>query len=149
VWNPNTQAYENPIRVDTSVGTRVYVGNTMIYGDTGRRDIRDAIVDPDTVADGGRAWIQRVDNTVRISLYDLSFSDSGTVRILESIPQGFRPIDREGYSLSVSRTATVEAVVLQSSLYIYGAPSSGGRVSATIAWATENPWPTSLPGTPA
>lgn len=31
VWNPNTQSYENPIRVDTSVGTRVFVGDVKVY----------------------------------------------------------------------------------------------------------------------
>ena len=140
---------DNPaITVDTSVGTRVFVGDTMIHGDTGRRDIRATIVDPETIAAGGRAWIQRTHNTVRVSLYDLSFSTSGTVRILMTLPSGFRPIDREGYSLSVSRQQNVEAVIFSTGLFVYGAPNLGGRVNATIAWGTADPWPTALPGTP-
>lgn len=142
------QTLAHGITVDTSVGTRVFVGDTMIHGDTGRRDIRDSHVAPETVEAGGRAWIQRTDNTVRVSLYDLSFSTSGTVRILMTLPLGFRPIDREGYSLSVSRQQTVESVIFSTGLFIYGAPTTGGRVNATIAWGTADPWPTALPGTP-
>src|SRR5699024_11959178 len=36
----NTRVPEDlALRVDTSVGTRIFAGSTMIYGETGRRDV--------------------------------------------------------------------------------------------------------------
>lgn len=113
---------------------------------TGRRNIRDDLVDSASISPGGRAWILRTSNTVTLSTYDLGFTAAGTVRVLNGIPLGFRPIDREGYSLSISGTRTAEAIVMPTGLYVYGVPEGGGRLRATISWITADPRPTGLPG---
>lgn len=116
---------------------------------SGRRNIRGDLVNSESISAGGRAWILRTGNTVILSTYDLAFTAVGTVRVLLDLPLGFRPIEREGYSLSISGTRTAEVIVMPTGLYVYGVPESGGRLRATISWITADPQPTPLPGVAA
>lgn len=115
--------------------------------DTGRLDIREDLVNSAHVAAVDRAWIQRTGDRVHLSLYSVAFSADGTVRVLLTLPSGFRPIEREGYSLSIGSTTTREAVVMSTGLYVYQVPTGGSyRISASISWSTADSFPTTYPG---
>src|SRR5699024_8444203 len=87
------------IRVDTSVGTRVFAGDTMIYGDTGRRMLTQwnsaGEVTYGTLPSGivptpgvsGGIYIRRVGARVTISLIAAS---AGSSAPSIPIPDGFR-----------------------------------------------------------
>lgn len=120
--------------------------NLTRRADTGRRNVRDDLVNPETISAGGRAWIQRSGDRVHLSLYDIAFTDSGTVRVLTVLPVGFRPIEREGYTLSISSTRNVEAIVMPTGLYLYAVPLDGGRVRATISMVHGRSLPDDAPG---
>lgn len=131
--------------VDNGIEARL----ATLERDTRRRNIREDLVNASAISAGGRAWIRRIGARVELSGYDLAFAASGTVRVVTTLPLGFRPIEREGYTLSISPFANVEAIVMPTGLYLYEVPTDGGRIRAAISWLTEDPWPTALPGTPA
>ena len=118
--------------------------------DTGRRDISGDLLNTAVVSLGtnGRAVMQRIGDRVHLSLYDAGFTADGTVRVLLDLPLGFRPVSREGYTLSISGTTNREAILMTTGLFLYQVPTGGGRVRATISWTTADPEPTTLPGDP-
>lgn len=155
------------IRVDTSVGTRVFAGDTMIYGDTGRRmltgwnsegevtygTLPSGIVPTPGV--GGGMYIRRVGDRVTISLIAAT-ADSTTPSI--SIPLGFRVtsapfpyINLQPARPSVTAIARVGANTIYLGGLTVGATLADMRdtYAASLAWDATQTWPTSLPGTPA
>ena len=138
------------ISLDTSVGTRVFVGGVMVYGSTGNRDIRQTLIRADTIKPGGTALLGREGNRVNLSLYDIDPSGTGTVRITDTLPIGFRPTARDAFTVSIISGATLRAVVMPTGLYVYQVPTdANNRLRETLSWTTLDPWPTTLPGTPA
>lgn len=137
-------------RADNTVGNRVFVGDTMIYGNTGVRNIT-GLIDGDQGT--GTARIQRVGNTVMLSLVNIPTPGTGTyMSIPNFIPQGFRSSFNWQY-LGIGKASSIDAagplrVGTNGDLFIYRT-SSETRVNGTIAYTSETPWPTSLPGTPA
>ena len=163
-------------RIDTTVGTRVFAGDTMIYGDTGLRrlarwdsqgvDIPDALKDfgpSDTnlTAYPGGIWIRRQGDLVTLSVaYAKALKDNPEIR---PAPSGFGstrdtgipyPSGPLGYAVgSTYYFSTVEAGLGFFRFRIpkdavIRAPGAGGY-GVEISWHTREPWPTSLPGTPA
>ena len=153
------------MRVDTTVGTRVFIsdGTTekMVSGDTGWRKV---IVAPKAGAhSGGEIRWRRSDNTVQLFLVGITLLEgAGFVVVLDAanIPLGFSAVatDRAFYLIGLANSATAAQVV---SRYTSSAiawnhtlsgstarPTSGG-LQGVLEWTTSDPWPTSLPGTPA
>lgn len=145
--------------VDTTVGTRVFVGDVMIYGDTGRRDVSSLLISPvwdikalDSVVLAREG--HRVDFAARMTVSD---EGVGTLRNSTGIiqaPPGFRP---DGYSIWGMVTTNTGIAALRT-VTSYGAieiRESGGTwepgevVRAIGSWRTPDAWPTNLPGTPA
>lgn len=138
------------ISLDTSVGTRVMVAGVMVYGSTGARDIRESLIRLDTIKAGGTAFLGREGNRVSLSLYDIDPYATGTVRITDTLPPGFRPNSRDAFTVSIISGSTLRAVVMPTGLYLYQVQeNSNNKLRETLTWMTLDPWPTTLPGTPA
>ena len=163
-------------RIDTTVGTRVFAGDTMIFGDTGLRrlarwdsnavEIPDALKDfapsdTDLSLNPGGIWIRRQGDLVTLSMaYAKALKDNPEIR---PSPAGFGsitgirlpyPSGPLGYSVgSTYYFSTVEVGFGFFRLRIpkdaaIRSPGTGGY-GIEISWHTREPWPTSLPGTPA
>lgn len=162
VWNPNTQTHEQPIRVDTSVGTRVYVGDTMIYGDTGWRELPL----PERFI-SGRVLIRRKNDVVNIRFEGVEITEvhpdnhpQEYITAVGYIPIGFRPQrynDRHSAVVngSYASHSTTMGVGQQSRLMLFhriGSLNIGigtARASGELSFTTNSTWPTSLPYVPA
>ena len=140
------------IRVDTSVGTRVLSGDTMIYGDTGWREI---VPENGWV---GAMYVRRVNNTVyyrgKISAETASSSNAW------DIPTGFRAgniVSSNGHGYEYGRamvyTEESEPKIRNVSFYFsrfsITSYDSAHSYGVNVSYPTTNSWPTSLPGTPA
>lgn len=158
--------------VDTTVGTRVFVGDVMIYGDTGWRalcrwsggEVTEGTLPtgmgPAPISSGG-VFVRRVNDAVTLATVEArALQDNPTV---SPSPSGFRGNSSMPYpAVPITYTTDADEVrpaVLEVGVTIYryrgvpagasiAAPGSGGYgVQAT--WLTDTPWPSSLPGTPA
>ena len=136
------------LRLDTTVGTRILSGSTMIYGDTGWRDIT-PLLENGWVAE--KVLLQRQNNTVILSTLGLS-SENATSGGFISLPTNFH-IPRTFISIvtpggpriaywNASRGLTFQDY---SNLVVntYAAAHSTWQLEADRAW------PATLPGTPA
>lgn len=138
------------LRRDTTVGTRIMAGSTMIYGSTGIRSITNLIPDND---DRGVARIARTGNLVSLTLVNVPTPGSGSYVSLDGIiPEGFRSSFNWQY-LSVGKASGIDAsgpvrVGTNSSLIVYRS-SSETRINASVVYVSDTPWPSTLPGTPA
>ena len=148
-----------PLRVDTSVGTRVMLGDTMLKGDTGWRDIGALLINGWALsATGGGLWVRRVNDVVMFegSINGMESTDSRIANIPVGLRPG-RPAGGIGYIPAFSNSGTT----------ITGWPIEYHRQWAAFRWHNEaertrssivrfaltalttDNWPTSLPGVPA
>ena len=169
-------AVANVPRVDTTVGTRVFVGNQMIFGDTGLRrlarwdsqgvDIPDALKDfapaeENLSSNPGGIWIRRQNNTVTLyAAYAKALKGNPEMR---PSPVGFGgqaytglpfPAAPLGYSLG--GTLTFSTIEIGLGFFRFRVPKDAairtvgtGGYGVEITWHTRENWPPSLPGTPA
>ena len=169
-------AVANVPRVDTTVGTRVFVGSQMIFGDTGLRrlarwdsqgvDIPDALKDfapaeENLSSNPGGIWIRRQNNTVTLYVaYAKALKGNPEMR---PSPVGFGgqaytglpfPAAPLGYSLG--GTLTFSTIEIGLGFFRFRVPKDAairtvgtGGYGVEITWHTRENWPPSLPGTPA
>ena len=157
----------NPValRLDTTVGTSIFAGNTMIHGDTGWRDISGYLV-PGLVVSGnfGRARMRRSGNRIEFDL-KVDVNTSGLTAIFEGIPSGYRPVptypmdngifthSAAGASASMLKAGGRAGVFYNSEKPLQTGASTPFPNPGTVAWtgsyATEDPWPSTLIGLPA
>lgn len=153
------------IRVDTSVGTRVFSGDVMIYGDTGRRVLAswDAegnitgnmpeglIPTPDTP---GHVVIRRENNLVTLYIRG-GEATGGTVAIKGGIGLGFSASSASwglGFCRVGTHTNSKEAMVRLGANHVTITGLSAGdkfgnsQYHVVIRWAPDDLWPTGLPG---
>jgi len=142
------------------------VGNTgwtVTYGDTGWRQMKaDWNVSPRSSGDGfvERLLIRRVGNRITLACY-LITSDFGGGKnhsVAAFLPVGFRNTSSLGawpevnrFRLTSSQTTWVDPILetgTAGNLRII-TPSPTHEAYSEIAWVTDHPWPTSLPGVPA
>lgn len=137
---PEAQVTEVDLRVDTSVGTRVFLGNTMIYGDTGWRDVTGMLVN---------GWTARYVHIRRIA--DMAYINV-TAMVGGSLPD-FLPVI-EGFYRYPSGSTSQTALPGGTTFTVGG--NTGGFYSTTGTglqyfnawWPTYQTWPSSLPGIP-
>src|SRR5699024_1545609 len=169
-------AVANVPRVDTTVGTRVFVGNTMIHGDTGLRrlarwdsqgvDIPDALKDfapseEDLSRNPGGVWIRRQNNTVTLyAAYAKALKDYPEMR---PSPVGFGGQAYTGLPLpaapSVYRlvgTLALSTLEIRLGFFRFPVPKAAairtlrtGGYGVEISRHTRENWSPSLPGPPA
>lgn len=138
------------IRVDTSVGTRVFSDKTMIYGNTGICEATDLVPGMDfTQRNHHGAWISREGHTV--SLWGTGYS-IGASHLTNTLPSGFRP-PMGHYVANVGSGAAGGAVYpighhnAWTRLTFSGSiPPEGLNLSIQARWITADPWPSTLPG---
>lgn len=138
------------IRVDTSVGTRVFSDKTMIYGNTGICEATDLVPGMDfTQRNHHGAWISREGHTV--SLWGTGYS-IGASHLTNALPSGFRP-PMGHYVANVGSGAADRAVYpighhsAWTRLTFSGSiPPEGFNLSIQARWITADPWPSTLPG---
>lgn len=144
------------VRTDTTVGTRVFVDNIMIYGDTGWFDVSGHLSEGVLLShNAGRARMKRTNDKIFAQLIiDLNeqHQNSAQVNVLENLPNPFRiqntyqngGIDSEGDIFGFLRTV--------STVSLRRAPGQGNinksRVNIELQWFAQGSWPTKLPETP-
>lgn len=138
------------IRVDNSVGTRVFSGDVMIYGNTGICVATDLVPGMDfTQRDHHGAWIIREGNTV--SLWGAGYS-IGASHLTNTLPSGFRPptghyVANVGSGTASGATYPIGHHNAWTRLTFSGGnPPEGLNLSIQARWITGDPWPTTLPG---
>ena len=142
-------------RIDTTVGTRVFAGDTMIYGDTGWRDIKGL----DAADFSGALEVRRINNTVHIRLIGLSPPEDLVRPTIARLPSGLRASGRAMLTLTHTTAVGVQArlwvdaaiarVVMGNTSAVDGIYTSSTKLTGINSFVTDDPWPTSLPGTPA
>ena len=133
-------------RIDTTVGTRVFTGDTMIYGDTGWRKV-DWLP---TGHDIETLKVRRQNNTITL-VGVITPKSGGDVSSPSAVPDGFRQTASNGlgayiYSLSGTQVAYFYLNVAGTTYLRNPVNDSVGRFA--LSWVTNDAWPTTLPGTP-
>ena len=159
-------AVSKAFRVDTSVGTRVFVGDQMIYGDTGRRVIASwdeegnitgnmpegLIPTPDTP---GYVVVRRENNMVTMYIRGAEASQNNVS--IKALPFGFSAVDGT-WELAFCRVGTytdgkTALVRLGASHVTFTGVSPGDKFGnhqyhVVFRWAPGDAWPGGLPGAP-
>lgn len=134
------------LRVDNSVGTRVFVGDVMIYGDTGWRDISADMSDRES----GRLIIRRIGTQVFVVADALQLTSTGSVA-LPRLKISFYPVSRVRgtWNESLSGSTAQGSYNISDTGYfnVYGVGT--GAIEINETYLTDRSWPTALPGTPA
>lgn len=135
-----------PITVDTSVGTRIMVGDTMVFGDTGWRDVT-ALIAPGWTVE--TVQIKRETNTVKVRFVNMTAGPTGS--LLLNLPVGWR---RSGMSTLLPLATNLSGGFSTAMAYATSLHLSTNTVTFTNHWAyftyeCTQVWPSSLFGTPA
>lgn len=142
---------DNPaITVDTSVGTRVFVGDTMIHGDTGWRDVSYLFSNAESSTP---LRLRRTHNMVTLDLYGVQpTADLGSgSSFIGALPSGFRPNFRRSFGLQVSGSSSTFRSAFQFANGAIGCwvPSTDDSYHLSLTYPTSDSWASTLPGTPA
>ena len=140
------------IRIDTSVGTRAFAGDTMIFGDTGWRNVTPG-------GYTGTLSARRVGEMVMVRLAALAPPEDVVIPTIASLTPGFQsagrvmgPITRLN-SLGVQGRLWIEGglvrVVVGTGTKIDDPYTPSHQYTGVEIYPTNDPWPTTLPGTPA
>lgn len=141
------------IRTDNSVGNRIFVGDTMIYGDTGWRDVRTLMDSSWTAAD---LHLRREGGLIFLRARDLTYSGdlTGSQKLM-NLPQGFRTGSPNYFATGLlhpyASVQNLEAWAVIGGVGGQGvlAPSGLGRpLNGQFMFPSPNPWPETLPGVP-
>lgn len=155
----------NPValRLDTTVGTRIFAGNTMIYGDTGWRNVAEMVM-PETIVGenvpgGFQVRVRRVGHevywVVRFRPHPSRVGSRFYLNILEgNVPDRFRE-NPVSYSPFGSNANGPDILGITNELgYLHISitntnPWADKSYSVSGSYTTTIPWPTTLPGLPA
>lgn len=140
-----------PIRVDTTVGTRVFIGDTLIHYDSGWHQIESYIPPEVPLRDdtNHRVYIRRENSAVWLS-FDV-FRTSGTI-LAESpilyIPQGFEPFSPVRMGAGSTYELRAATYTSGNELRVREDVASGWR-RFYVSWSAGSTLPSELPGSPA
>ena len=123
-------------------------GWTVEYGSTGSRDISSMLTDAT-----GTVTIERIGQVVYLDAKTIKPGEtlgSGST-FLSSLPSGFRPAARRDFSVNATLSSSTVRSGFQFTNGAFGiwSPSIDDNYRFSHFWITANPWPTTLPGTPA
>lgn len=144
----DTVATNGAIRWIKATGTGT-TGWKVEYGDTGMRNVL-ASLPSGWQGTAGRFTIRRSGSSVVMSAMNLRAQETGTT-VLFPLPAGFRPAaDSIGIGRENARAIpTVAYWYSPWNFTITGLEAVNSLVSFSATFLTDDPWPTSLPGTPA
>ena len=159
-------AVADAVRVDTTAGTAVFVGDTLIFGDTGTRVLtswdKEGNITYGTIPEGispmpdksGGIYIRRVGQRVTWSII-CAVATLAAPSV--PIPDGFR-VDHAPYPYTnfnpVKSSGPVIANVGSTRLFLAGLTvgenmtNTSGSYGSNVVWDCTQSWPTSLPGIP-
>lgn len=129
-------------KVSNAVGRTVTVWDNvnkrsqLIYGDSGLRQV------PGVPA-AGMCFVRRCGNIVTLIIRDMPLGDP----VLMNIPDGFRPDYQPGYGFVARSGSRVPVYLTIAGNNIAQNGSVTGTLYANLTYSTNDPWPTSLPGT--
>lgn len=133
---------QQTVSVDTTVGTRVFAGDMLIFSDTGWRSIQPM--------NGwtGNILVRRQGDLVTLLCTELLGTNATSIQFGE-LPVGFRARTRHPLPCYSTNMAVVYARAVTSVLQAERttAPTYTREITATLP--TSDAWPTSLPGTAA
>lgn len=144
---------EPQLRIDTSVGVRVFAGDQMIFGDTGVRKVEDLATGFDfSTAAHHMMTIRRLGD-------EITLEGIGVRSVLErfltgTLPLGFRPKTGEyrgnrGFAqVGSSQVPLGNANTLLCISNAGNLIEVGALVEFSVKWTTADAWPSSRPGTP-
>lgn len=145
----------NPValRRDITVGTRIFAGDVMIFGDTGDLDLSGNLGEGIQLKPSvGMARIRRVNHLVTISLRIVITGNIPVPNI--TIPDGFRAASYVNLGTHVSSTGSLVRINVLGSfgrLDFTRSPASSqewgsadGIISTEFSYTTNNAWPTRL-----
>lgn len=134
------------IVVDRSAGERVLIDGVMVSGRTGSRQMRSEIDPVDGWTGGADIKLMRTGDVVSLSFTVDPRDEAGVgATTLFRLPDGFHPTRT---ILKNNYTYRGQAFrILSGMVQIYDPTTGNDFVDMT--WATADPWPTVLPGTPA
>lgn len=135
------------IKRDDSVGTRVFIGDMMVYGDTGWRDVTSTLEANGARGVAGRLRIRRTAGLVWVSADDLQVA-SGTVVLIPDL-QFAMDADNSTYPGALYNLAGDRMQRLDTATLRFNVTGSGCRLRDLRSYPCSRAWPTSLPGTPA
>lgn len=150
-------------RIDTTVGTRVFVGDVMIHGETGKRDVTALFTSGLSPDNTGRILTFRRGSRVVIEFANVLLAPGvGSLAWSGVLNSGWRPHQGSTF-LSVARwngLNRLQTFAAQgSSLFWTSEVTVGSNVASTNTRPAEalrgqieydaDGWPSSLPGTPA
>ena len=139
------------MRLDTTVGTRIFAGTHMLYGDTGWRDVTSMIPEAATLtlSPDAKIMMRRINGDVIFRIEGEAVSGTSETSLLVQVNEGWRPpISTQapflhGSAIRHSRLwITIDDMIPDSVIV----PES--RAGET-RWTTQDGWPSTLPGTPA
>ena len=142
-----------PVRIDTTVGTRVFAGSQMIYGDTGFRKVENLATGFDfSTAAHHTMTIRRLGD-------EITLEGIGVRSVLErfltgTLPPGFRPKTGEyrgnrGFAqVGSSQIPLGNATTMLRISNAGNLIEVGALVEFSVKWTTADAWPSSRPGTP-
>lgn len=133
----------SPLTVKQDAGRTItawdYLNNReqLIYGDTGWRKVAENI------------HVRRDGNTVWLHIYG-AIGISGETKDLDAamLPSGFRPRFHTQDTYEQGSTIKRLSNLTSGQVRLYG-HAGGGWTTAADSWTTIEPWPATLPGTPA
>lgn len=153
------------LRVDNTVGKRVFISDGtaehLVSGDTGWRNINSAL-EPMWEPSLGGLVISRSGDAVYVQAYlkatsaASGVSRSGATRVFAAMP-GFRPSQYAGRGTAILKSnipGVVTSLATPTSIEVAGFATGGSYVAGdtvtfSVSYQTTDPWPTTLPGTPA
>ena len=143
----DTDATNGAIRWIKTSGTGS-TGWSVEYGSTGSRDISSMLTDVT-----GTVTIERIGQLVYLEARVIKPEEtlgSGST-FLSSLPSGFRPAARRDFSVNATLSSSTVRSGFQHANGSMGVwtPSTDDIYYISHFWITANPWPASLPGTPA
>ena len=144
-------AIANAIHADTTVGTRVFFGDQMIYGDSGLRSLHSA--DSPPLLGTGSVRIRRLTNQVFMTVTAFSLDGvTSSSDVIFTIPQGFRS-ESSLFSVRAENRSGMSSITTldissNGNVTTLGTRGEATRLYLSMQWTTGDPWPTTLPGTP-
>ena len=147
--------FRSALRVDNSVGTRVLLGDVMVYGDTGWRDVTDSYLAMQeatgnvlTLGEGARILVRRTGESL-IFGFQGPISASRNWTNLFQLTSWFRPDFEQSVAMPFGGRLERNGGWMRLMGIPEGTLAGESKTSIAVFPVTATKWPTSLPGEPA
>ena len=140
------------LRVDNSVGTRVFVGDVMVYGDTGWRDVTDSYLAMQeatgnvlTLGEGAKILVRKTGESLSFG-FQGPISASRSWTNLFQLTSWFRPDFEQSVAMPFGGRLERNGAWMRLMGIPEGTLAAEGKTSIAVFPVTTANWPSSLPG---